>query len=186
MSISPKSLLNLSRDGRAPAFTREQALAVLKNRILAGAGTTVPDFIKLEFEEGNLPSKVSVPTMYALLKGRMYPDLIDPDTGKVFDYSTVPSAPAGRPTRFDENGIDPVTKDRRRGIPPLRQWLLDKTLEEARTTVDRRVVYHFVQARRELDVQLDQMRKHYDAKIAVMEKRLRQLNNYPSGYTYEG
>lgn len=139
MTVSPQSLANL-RNGRPRAFTDAQALAILRERISAGAGTTVPKFIEYESQpRGCLPHAVSIPTLHALLRGRMYPDLIDPDTGQKFDYSKVPRAPVGQPSRFNEDGIDPITKERRRGVPPLRQWLLDRVMEDARRLIDARI-----------------------------------------------
>lgn len=153
--------------GRPPIFTEAKALVVLKNRILAGSGTRLREFIEGEAAEGNLPADVSAPTMQNLLTGRMFPNLVDPETNEKFDYSKIPHAAPGRPSRFNEDGIDPVTKERRRGIPPLRQWLLDKTLEEARGVIEKRVVFHFTQARRELDVQLDALRREELSKAVV-------------------
>lgn len=142
MTISSASLANLKHEGRAPAFTETEALKLLRAKMECGA-TTLPEFMRNMQESGELKKDVSRPTMQRLFSGQLMPGLIDPRTGKVFDYAALPKPKWGRPSRFNEDGIDPVTKERRRGTPPLRQWLLDKTLEEMRLILDRRVMYHY-------------------------------------------
>lgn len=162
------------RLGRPPVFTEEQALRVLRNRILAGEGTRLREFIREEAKEGTLSADVSPATLYALFSGRMYPALIDPATGVVFDYSKVPRAPAGRPTRFVD-GVDPVTLDRKRGVPPLRQWLLDKTLMEARDLVRMRSLTHYAELDQKLGRAIAEHAARTKETLELMEARIAAL-----------
>lgn len=140
---------NLNRTGRKPVFSEAEALLVLKARRLTGEKTTVPQFIDNEIGD-TLKQRVSLSTMHKLLNGQMFPDLIDPDTGQRFDYSTIPRAKPGQPSRYGEDGVDPITRERRHGVPRLRQWLLDKVLEEVDRMVNAKIISQFTIVNREL------------------------------------
>jgi len=80
--------------GRQKLFDEKQARELLELRQWSGP-CTVARFQELAIENGLLTKACSLPTMHKLLSGRMYPDLIDPTTGKVFDYEALPHAAPG-------------------------------------------------------------------------------------------
>lgn len=143
--------------GRTPLFTEAAALDLLRERIAVGAGTNLPTFIGYMQADNKLPAKISAQSVAALLSGRMFPDLIDPATGKVFDYASLPKASPGRPTAF-VNGVDPVTK-RRKSVPKLRQFVIDEVTQNVTTWLERRLTRFYLKIQEETDAKIAALRK---------------------------
>ena len=88
---------------------------------------SLEEFADKLLELGYTGIRVSGRTLLRLFSGKMYPDLVDPSTGKVYDWCTIPSAARGRRSRSTElaelrlqvaqlqRTVDALTADERRG-----------------------------------------------------------------------
>ena len=91
------SLANLNK-GRTRLFTTELALQVLNARRDAfPEPMTTARFVQIAVAEGALPRAPHVSTIQRLISGKLFPKLLDPTTGLVYDYSKVPKFERGRP-----------------------------------------------------------------------------------------
>lgn len=88
---------------------------------------SLEEFADKLLELGYTGTRVSKMSLLRLFNGTMYPDLVDPSTGKVYDWCTIPSAARGRRSRSTElaelrlqvaqlqRTVDALTADERRG-----------------------------------------------------------------------
>jgi hypothetical protein len=88
---------------------------------------SIEEFADKLLELGLTRTRVSRWSILRLFSGEMYPDLVDPSTGKVYDWCTIPSAARGRRSRSTElaelrlqvaqlqRTVDALTADERRG-----------------------------------------------------------------------
>jgi hypothetical protein len=88
---------------------------------------SLEEFADKLLELGLTRTRVSRWSILRLFSGEMYPDLVDPSTGKVYDWCTIPSAARGRRSRSTElaelrlqvaqlqRTVDALTADERRG-----------------------------------------------------------------------
>jgi len=57
---------------------------------------SIEEFADKLLELGLTRTRVSRRSILRLFSGDMYPDLVDPSTGKVYDWGTIPAAARGR------------------------------------------------------------------------------------------
>lgn len=166
-------MTHLNRNGRKPVFTEASALNMLKNRIiLAGDGLTVQAFIDMMVREGELPRPVSYSTMTRLLKGELFPFLVDPKTGERFDYSQVPAERPGSRPHYNRE-VDPVTGEPRRPMTRIRKRLMEDTLREISRAIEHRLASALVEIDSKVQSEVTERLARFDAKLEAALKELR-------------
>lgn len=83
-------------------ITRETAPDIVEFRRAQAKDPELPKLPSIEefadklLELGYTSARVSRWSLLRLFSGKMYPDLVDPTTGKVYDWGTIPAAARGR------------------------------------------------------------------------------------------
>lgn len=77
-SVRTPSLLNLSRSGRRPLWSRETAQKLLNIRFFVEGPCSIEEFVEACRKEGELHERPSDQSLWRLVTGRYLPDLTDP------------------------------------------------------------------------------------------------------------
>lgn len=128
--------LKTKREGRQPLWTPDDARRLLDNRkLFLSDRLTCEQFIEQMVIAGELPKSCSPASMRRLLHGHMFPGLrqVDKDgieTSALYDYSSVPKSPRGRPVHSSK--IDPETGELKPRLTARQDIILKEALEKAR------------------------------------------------------